>query len=431
MGEVKIFLVRVGLLLIINLLIFNGIQAQQGVPKPRILVSSDIGGTDPDDFQSLIHLLMYADLFQIEGLISSPYGNGRTSDILDMIALYELDYPKLLERRADFPEPGDLRKITKQGALNGAPFLGYSIATEGSDWIIQSAMKKSNQPLWVLVWGGLEDLAQALHDKPEIKNHIKVYWIGGPNKKWSVNAYSYIAANHPDLWMIEANATYRGWFMDEDSPADISNKNFYTNYIQGRGAMASNFEEHYGGEIKMGDTPSLAYVMNGNPDEPSGESWGGSFDRIDRSSRAIFFGASSSADTVAAYATLEWRFEGPNLDIARDSVVFEIEIQDQLWPGYYLGDGVYGVKYSSKKPEIGAYRTSSGIAELDALQGEYVSSVPWPAKPSATDYILGENWFSDRQDPTYFLQDQQGAKTVSKYREEFMRDWAKRWEWLK
>lgn len=36
--------------------------------KPRILISTDIGGTDPDDFQSMIHLLMYADLFQIEGL---------------------------------------------------------------------------------------------------------------------------------------------------------------------------------------------------------------------------------------------------------------------------------------------------------------------------------------------------------------------------
>ena len=31
--------------------------------KPRIIVSTDIGGTDPDDFQSVIHLLMYADLF--------------------------------------------------------------------------------------------------------------------------------------------------------------------------------------------------------------------------------------------------------------------------------------------------------------------------------------------------------------------------------
>jgi hypothetical protein len=137
------------------------------------------------------------------------------------------------------------------------------------------------------VWGGLEDLAQALHDAPDIKENIKVYWIGGPNKKWSVNAYSYIAANHPDLWMIEANATYRGWFMDSESPDDIKGENFYENYIQARGAMGKAFKNFYNGEIKMGDTPSLAYVMNGNPDDPMGESWGGSFTPIRRSSRTV------------------------------------------------------------------------------------------------------------------------------------------------
>ena len=45
--------------------------------KPRILISTDIGGTDPDDNQSMAHLLMYSDLFSIEGLVSSPsYGSG-------------------------------------------------------------------------------------------------------------------------------------------------------------------------------------------------------------------------------------------------------------------------------------------------------------------------------------------------------------------
>ncbi|MEB2775428.1 DUF1593 domain-containing protein [Algoriphagus sp. D3-2-R+10] len=420
-----------GFLLVLSLLIFNGLLAQEEKDRPRILISSDIGGTDPDDFQSMIHLLMYADLFELEGLISSPFGKGRADDFLHIIDLYETDYSKLIKHSKDFPKPEELRKITKQGAFNSAPFIGYSMATEGSDWIIQETIKKSDRPLWVLVWGGLEDLAQALHDKPEIKDHIKVYWIGGPNKKWSINAYSYIAEYHPDLWIIEANATYRGWFIDEGSPEDISSKNFYPNYIQGGGAMGKNFENHYDGEIKMGDTPSLAYVMNGNPNNPIGESWGGSFQKINRSSRTVFYGGSTSADTVAAYATIEWRFEGPKLEIAGDSVVFEIEIQNQTWPGYYLGDGVYGVKYSSKKPEVGTYKTSSEIVELDGLEGKYVSIIPWPGKPAATDYLLGENWYSDRQEPELYLQDQQGAKTVSKYRNEFLKDWAKRWEWLK
>ena len=35
--------------------------------KHRILISTDIGGTDADDNQSMTHLMMYSDLFDIEG----------------------------------------------------------------------------------------------------------------------------------------------------------------------------------------------------------------------------------------------------------------------------------------------------------------------------------------------------------------------------
>ena len=64
--------------------------------KPRIIISSDIGGTDPDDFQSMAHLLLYADVLDIEGLISSAFGQGRKGHILQVIDEYEKDYPNLL-----------------------------------------------------------------------------------------------------------------------------------------------------------------------------------------------------------------------------------------------------------------------------------------------------------------------------------------------
>ena len=409
----------------------SGTSQDQTPTKPRILISTDIGGTDPDDFQSMIHLLMYADLFQIEGLIASPNCNGRKTDLLDMMDLYEKDLSQLRKHSDRFPDPDSLRLICKQGAIASPPFKGFDTPMEGSDWIIDCANKTSDQPLWILIWGGLEDLAQALHDAPEIKRSIKVYWIGGPNKKWSINAYTYIAEYHPDLWMIEANATYRGWFMDSESPENIKGDVYYDNHIRARGAMGNAFKKYYKGHIKMGDTPSLAYVMNGSPDDPSGESWGGSFVPIKRSSRFIFDRNTTTADTVVAYAALEWRFKGPELDIPADSVCFTIEISTQIWPGYYLGNGEYGVRYSSKKPEICTYVTTSAIPELDGHKGQFVSITPWPGKATPEDYLLGSSWYSDRPDPKYFLGVQQGAKTVSKYREEFLLDWARRWEWLK
>jgi hypothetical protein len=157
---------------------------KQDLVKHRILISTDIGGTDPDDNQSMTHLLMYSNLFQIEGLVSSPsYGDGNKEEILRMIDLYEKDLPKLKKHENGFPSPGYLRSITMQGRKGGAPSKGYTVATEGSDWIVKCAKQESDQPLWVLVWGGLDDLAQALHDDPDIQHKIRVYWIGGPNKK--------------------------------------------------------------------------------------------------------------------------------------------------------------------------------------------------------------------------------------------------------
>gem|GEM_PF-1839741 len=65
-----------------------------------------------------------------------------------------------------------------------------------------------------------------------------------------------------------------------------------------------DFENYYKGEIKMGDTPSLAYLMKGNPDNPMGESWGVSFTRIDRRTRISFERNTTIVDTVATYSVL-------------------------------------------------------------------------------------------------------------------------------
>lgn len=55
----------------------------------RIIISTDIGGSDPDDFQSLVHYLLYSDLFDTEGILSSAWGDGTVEDILKVIDIYE------------------------------------------------------------------------------------------------------------------------------------------------------------------------------------------------------------------------------------------------------------------------------------------------------------------------------------------------------
>jgi len=401
-------------------------------PKPRIIISTDIGGTDPDDNQSMAHLLMYSNLFQIEGLVSSPsYGAGSTAEILRMIDLYEKDLPQLQKHKNGFPSSDHLRSITKQGRKGGAPYKGYRTATEGSEWIITCARKESDQPLWVLVWGGLDDLAQALHDAPDIQSKIRIYWIGGPNKKWSTNSYAFIAENFPDLWFIEANASYRGFFSNTNAPDSLHTYNYYNRFINASVHLGKDFKNYYGGRIKMGDTPSLLYLMHGDPDQPMGESWGGSFEKLSYSPSVIFERNTTLSDTIPVYSIIEFHLEGPVIDIAEDSACFAMTMANQVWNGYYRGDGNYAVRYAPKQAERLAYSISSKITELDGQSGEFVVDNIWPGDQQPTHYALGDHWYTDRSDPELFDGKWQGAKTVAKWRNEALLDWANRWNWLK
>ncbi len=404
--------------------------------KPRILISTDIGGTDPDDNQSMIHLLMNSDFFEIEGLVSSPsYGEGNKEEIHRMIDLYAKDLPKLMQHNKFLASPDYLRSICKQGLKGNAPYAGYTTATEGSEWIIKCAKKRNSQPLWILGWGGLEDIAQALHDAPEIQDKIKIYWIGGPNKKWSANSYAYIVNNFPNLFFLEVNSSYYGFFSNNTEPDTIRTSDYYDSVIQGAGNLGADFKKYYNGEIKMGDSPSLLYMMDGNPDNPNRESWGGSFEKIDYSPRTIYNRTTTLRDTVAFCSIIEFHFKGPKNNISSDQICFWMEVPYgktiQKWPGYYLGNGDYSVRYVPKKAEDLHFNFRSEIPEINGLQAEIVVTNLWPGKRHPTDYPLGTNWYTDKADPATYDGRIQGAKTILKWRNAILEDWAIRWNWLK
>ena len=394
----------------------------------RVVISSDIGGSDPDDFQSMIHLLMYADRLRIEGIISSPYGEGRVSDIHHIIDLYEKDYPKL-KQNGSFPSPAELRSVVKQGAEAANPPVGWAEPTEGSEWIISQARKQATEPLWILVWGGLDDLAQALHDAPDIVSNIRVYWIGGPNKKWSVNTYCYIAENFPDLWMIENNSTYRGWIIDDDADPEYKAETFFINSIKERGALGTDFIKYYGGSIKMGDSPSVTYLLDGNPEDPQGESWGGSFTKLGYSAFRYFERNTTLADSVPVYSVVTWTFHSVEKDDTVINPEIWMEIDRQRIDGYYAGNGIYKVRFVPKRIGEWRYTVNCQAKDLNGQTGEFVSNNPWPGAEHP-DNITLNNWWSDRRDTDLYIDQYQGAKTVSRWRSDFLSDWANRLRWL-
>ena len=399
--------------------------------KFRVLVSTDIGGTDPDDNQSMAHLLMYSDQFDLEGLVSSPsFGLGSAREIYRMIDLYELDYP-VLKRHADVMSPDALRQLVKQGRTDELPPCGYGKPTEGSEWIVKQARKDDPRPLYILVWGCLEDMAQALHDAPDIAQKIRVYWIGGPNKKWGVNGYCYIIEHFPDLWMIENNTTYRAFIYDSKNK-DKYNMGFFETFINGSGHLGNDFASYYKGNPKLGDTPSLLYMMDGDPSNPEQQSWGGRFVRCHRTPRTVFHRATTAKDTAQICSIIEWQLKGPKRkDIAIDSACITLDIRNQKWKGYYKGKGLYVVRHSTYYTGTLSYTITSTVKGFKPINGEITVENTWDNRKNNTDYHVGSQWWTDSYAPEDYWNGCAGARYQKIVRDEIMEDWGQRWQWLK
>lgn len=398
-------------------------RAGTDAQRYRVVVSSDIGGTDPDDFQSMAHLLLYAGTLDLEGIVSSPYGPGRLEHILEVIDRYEKDYPNLKTWSDRYPTPDALRAISKQGAIDSPGNAGYGRATEGSDWIVRCARRRDSRPLYVLVWGGIEDLAQALHDAPDILPALRVYFIGGPNKMWSVDAYSYIERRHPDLWLIESNATYRGWFTGGDQSGNLGNASFVAAHVAGHGALGDYFATHLRGVIKMGDSPSVGYLLHGTPGDPTKPGWGGQFVRIWDGRDTTFNRLTTEADRAEVFGVVEFALPLPG-GMTREQetrMIFDGRIPARAW----RDGGTLRFRFSPRDAKVWPYVIRSDFAELDGRRGRFTAEPP-PLERTSKPSAVHPNWWTDDPNPAAAEGVHPGAKTVSRWRAQFLGDFASR-----
>jgi hypothetical protein len=262
--------------------------------KARLLVLTDIEA-DADDTESLVRLLLYSDVIDIEGIVATTSTHQKTrvapESILRVIDAYARVQPNLIKHDPAFPTAAGLRtKVTSGRAEYGMAAVGDGKSSDGSRAVIRALDSKDPRPLHISVWGGANTLAQALYDLKKTRSpedlrrlvaRLRVYTISDQD-----DSGNWIRATFPDLFYIVSPGGYGAatWVgmheaVDGNDNTTVSNAWLAKNIQQGHGPLGAVYPDvAYGME---GDTPSfLGLIPNGLnvPEHPDQGGWGGRYE---------------------------------------------------------------------------------------------------------------------------------------------------------
>ncbi|PQO32730.1 DUF1593 domain-containing protein [Bremerella cremea] len=302
--------------------------------KPRLLITTDIGG-DPDDQQSMVRLLLYANEFEMEGLVASASGTPgelkqaitRPDLIHEMIDAYGKVRENLAQHADGYPTADRLHKLVKSGnPRRGKPAVGEGHDTEGSRWIIKAADRLDERPLNIAIWGGQTDLAQALYrvkndrseaDYQAFLNRIRVYDIADQDR-----IFDWMMTQHPGLFYVlnkssngnRLDAAFRGMYLEGD--VDLTSRQWIERHIhQKHGPLGALFpmktwtSPNPHGVMKEGDTPSWFFFLPNGLNIPEHPEWGGWGGRFAKDKQGIYRDALDKHDgrLSARWTVARWR----------------------------------------------------------------------------------------------------------------------------
>ena len=102
-----------------------------------------------------------------------------------------------------------------------------------------------------------------------------------------------------------------------------------------------------------------------------------------------------------------------------------LEVANQSLPGFAPGDGTMRFRFSPKADGTYAFALRSNVPILDGKTGGITAFTPPPdaaQRPSAKY----PNWWTDDPSPQLAEDGHIGARTVNRWREDFLRDFADR-----
>ncbi len=335
---------RLILILIIGVFILS-IPVGAVAQKPRLLVTTDIGG-DPDDTQSLIRLMLYTCDFEIEGIISSASGTPgelgksiiRPDLIEEIIHAYGEVYPNLIKHRAGFPTEKHLLSVVKSGnPMRGWNHVGDGHDTEASEWIIRCADEKDSKPLNITIWGGQTDVAQALWKVKNTRTEeqyisfvkkLRIYDIADQDgiffEIWESFPGLFYVLNKAPEGEDKRNAVFRGMYLGGNE--DITSLDWITeNVLNDHGPLGKLYPvktwtaPNPHGVMKEGDTPSWFFFLENGlncPEHPEYGGWGGRFHKTEEDYYADAVD-SLKGETNARTTVYRWRDDFQNDFAAR------------------------------------------------------------------------------------------------------------------
>lgn len=265
--------------------------------KSRVIVLTDIAG-EPDDQQSLVRFLAYANEFDVEGLIATTScwkrDNPEAHVILDVLKGYEKALPNLQAHASGYPSADYLRSVTKSGVDGYAmKAAAQQLDNEGIDHIIAAIDRDDPRPVWVLSWGGSNTLGGAVMKVKNTRCAAEaaafVSKIRGYEIALQDDGHAYIAHHFPHAWLISICVQWKG--MSKTTPTckawpeswggnnDVCTHAWVKEHIQeNHGSLGKQYPSAI--YLWEGDTPTFLYLIpNGlsRPAYPHYGCWGGRF----------------------------------------------------------------------------------------------------------------------------------------------------------
>lgn len=385
--------------------------------KPRIVIMTDIGPgeVEPDDMESAVRLLSYADRFEIEAIITTigwncdPYPSEWADYLKQVIDGYSVDVNNLMKRSDQecfrsleeesgkqelgyWPSVDYIRSRAMMGSQRaGIAVIGEDNDTPGSDMIIKLADEEDDRPIWLCAWGGANTLSQAIwrvqqtRSEDEFKaflHKLRLYTITDQDMVYAMRmdrAYSshmWLRREFPEDLMLVWDES--AWL--NQNSMGVQNWDRYAELIQGHGAMGSVYPHYLWGV--EGDTPSFLNVMpNGlnDPNDPEQVGWGG----------CHHFGISPDGET---YAWTNWQEPLRSVSRSYEQVFYYDEFNDFAARMQWAAEGDGNVNPIVSVTAKGGSEGLAGELRLTAQRGKAVRLDASPSYDPDGDAISFKWW---------------------------------------